>query len=157
MVQKTDQRQHGDHISAQRNQTFDALWHVRGLIVCGVRPTSRTLNTLIPNVSRVPREKSRISILLEPANLVLASTLSSRFSFQPDPLPSPYSNEISASVVRLGNRNRPSKRRVNVSEFLRFNLGTYSSTPTDLPNCWLDIPSLRMHDYGSARQSADRS
>ena len=36
----------------------------------GVRPTSRTLKTLIPKVSRVPSENSRISILLDPASRV---------------------------------------------------------------------------------------
>ena len=45
-------------------------------VMGGVFVTSRTLNTLIPNVSRVPKLKSRISILLDPASLVRASTVS---------------------------------------------------------------------------------
>ena len=48
------------------------------LVISGVWETSRTLKTLMPNVSRVPSENSRISILLEPASLVRASTLASR-------------------------------------------------------------------------------
>ena len=48
------------------------------LVMNGVLETSRTLNTLMPNVSPVPSENSRISMRLLPASLVRASTASSR-------------------------------------------------------------------------------
>jgi hypothetical protein len=51
------------------------------LVTAGVWHTSRTLNTLMPNISPVPRENSRISILLEPASLDLASTESNSWLF----------------------------------------------------------------------------
>lgn len=47
------------------------------LVISGVCETSRTLNTLMPKISRVPSVNSRISILLEPASLVRASMLAS--------------------------------------------------------------------------------
>ena len=46
-------------------------------VIAGVWVISRTLKTLIPKTSSVPRENSRSSIMLEPASLVRASTLSS--------------------------------------------------------------------------------
>ena len=39
-------------------------------VMKGVFETSRTLNTLMPKCSAVPREKSRISMQLEPASWV---------------------------------------------------------------------------------------
>jgi hypothetical protein len=46
------------------------------LVIGGVLLTSRTLKTLMPKISCVPSENSRISMRLEPASLVRASTLS---------------------------------------------------------------------------------
>ena len=46
------------------------------LVIVGVLLTSRTLNTLMPKVSWVPSENSRISMRFDPASLVRASTLS---------------------------------------------------------------------------------
>ncbi len=115
-------------------------------VTFGVLVTSRTLNTLMPKVSREPRENSRISILFDPARRVRASTLSSRLrgsivsivegpgviGAAPEGRVCPWSGRLAA--LQLSSRVRVLARRWGS------NFETYSSTPTDLPICWLESP-----------------